>query len=319
MRDASRPPTPTPKEPVSQTQWRFEPLHVPTEWIESYRPGGFHPIHPSDTLKDSRYTIICKLGYGAFSTVWLAEDSKYERRRGPLLCHPLMRILIIHRHNQSVATKVARADARETAGELRLYGRLVSAASNRNHIVLPLDDFQHTGPNGKHQCLVFEPMGPSVGQALERFPDSLEDVGSFDGPPPPPPATDASNPTDLTLGQKKSLLKQLLLGLDCLHSNRIAHGDLNPGNFLLSIRSPSREDLGNIHKSCEAGGKSALVQRSDGKQDLWAPRYLYFDRPLTDLVDTEDGTSAQISDLGAGKNHSSPYAYPQKHAELTGR
>jgi serine/threonine protein kinase len=311
MLDASRPPTTTPKEPVNQTQWRFEPLHVPTEWIESYRPGGFHPIHPGDKLKDSRYTIICRLGYGAFSTVWLAEDSKYERRRGPLLCHPLTQILIIHRQNQSVAIKVARADARQTPEDLRLYGRLTGAASNRNYIVLPLNEFQHPGPNGKHQCLVFEPMGPSVGQALEGFPDSLEDVDSYDGPPPPPPsaATDVSVSTDLTLGQKKSLLKQLVLGLDCLHSNRIAHGDLNPGNILLSIRSLSREDLEKIRKSCEAGGKSALAQRSDGKQDLWAPRYLYIDRPLTDLVDMEHGISAKILNLGAGKHHPPRYAY----------
>jgi serine/threonine protein kinase len=117
-----------------------------------------------------------------------------------------------------------------------------------------------------------------------------------------PPATDASTLTGLTLGQRKSLLKQLLLGLDCLHSNRIAHGDLNPGNFLLSNWSLSREDLEYIRKSCEAGGKSALVQRSDGKQDLWAPRYLCIDRPLTDLVDMEHGISAKISDLGAGKH-----------------
>jgi serine/threonine protein kinase len=88
MSNASRPPTPTPKEPANQSQWRFEPLNVPTEWIESYRPGGFHPIHPGDTLGDSRYTIICKLGYGAFSTVWLADDNKYDRRTGPLLWQP---------------------------------------------------------------------------------------------------------------------------------------------------------------------------------------------------------------------------------------
>jgi len=51
----------------------------PTERIESYRPGGLHPIHPSDTLCRSRYTIVCKLGYGAFSTVWLAEDGQYAQ------------------------------------------------------------------------------------------------------------------------------------------------------------------------------------------------------------------------------------------------
>lgn len=44
------------------------------EAIETYRPGGFHPIHLYDTLQDNRYTILHKLGYGGFSTVWLARD-----------------------------------------------------------------------------------------------------------------------------------------------------------------------------------------------------------------------------------------------------
>ena len=30
------------------------------------------------------------------------------------------------------------------------------------HIVWLLDDFSHKGPNGYHQCLVFELLGPTV-------------------------------------------------------------------------------------------------------------------------------------------------------------
>jgi len=80
-------------------------------------------------------------------------------------------------------------------------------------------------------------MGPSVGLVLEGIPDSSEDIISFDEPPPapPPPAAEVPSSTNLTLGQRKSLLKQLLLGLNCLHRDGIAHGDLNPGNFLLAM------------------------------------------------------------------------------------
>jgi len=49
----------------------------PTEWLEAYRPGGLHPIHLGDTLCQERYKIIRKLGYGSFSTVWLAHDRRY--------------------------------------------------------------------------------------------------------------------------------------------------------------------------------------------------------------------------------------------------
>lgn len=40
-----------------------------------YRPGGYHPVALGDQLQDGRYTIRHKLGFGAFSTVWLALDN----------------------------------------------------------------------------------------------------------------------------------------------------------------------------------------------------------------------------------------------------
>ena len=35
-----------------------------------------------------------------------------------------------------------------------------------NYIVQLLDSFMHEGPNGDHQCLVFELLGPSVDKVL---------------------------------------------------------------------------------------------------------------------------------------------------------
>ena len=46
------------------------------ERFSGYRPGGFHPVCLGDTLKDDRYKIYHKLGFGGFSTVWLANDRK---------------------------------------------------------------------------------------------------------------------------------------------------------------------------------------------------------------------------------------------------
>lgn len=43
----------------------------------AYRLGGFHPVSLGDTLKDGRYKIYHKLGYGGFSTVWVAKDYRY--------------------------------------------------------------------------------------------------------------------------------------------------------------------------------------------------------------------------------------------------
>lgn len=49
-------------------------MGTPCESVDSYRPGGFHPVHLGDVLCD-RYRIIRKLGYGSSATVWLAVDS----------------------------------------------------------------------------------------------------------------------------------------------------------------------------------------------------------------------------------------------------
>jgi serine/threonine-protein kinase SRPK3 len=44
--------------------------------MSRYRPGGFHPICLGDTLNQRRYQVCHKLGWGGFSTVWLAKDAK---------------------------------------------------------------------------------------------------------------------------------------------------------------------------------------------------------------------------------------------------
>lgn len=46
------------------------------EDLEDYRPGGYHPVSIGDDFNGGRYVIVRKLGWGHFSTVWLARDNK---------------------------------------------------------------------------------------------------------------------------------------------------------------------------------------------------------------------------------------------------
>lgn len=46
------------------------------DW-EDYVKGGYHPVKIGDSFSDGRYVVVRKLGWGHFSTVWLAKDTKY--------------------------------------------------------------------------------------------------------------------------------------------------------------------------------------------------------------------------------------------------
>lgn len=49
--------------------------HDEQEDPESYCKGGYHHVNIGDILND-RYKVLRKVGWGNFSTVWLACDTK---------------------------------------------------------------------------------------------------------------------------------------------------------------------------------------------------------------------------------------------------
>lgn len=59
-------------------------LHTQEE-LSNYQPGGFHPVRLDDTFKDCRYKIRHKLGWGGYSTVWLAKDKMYANTKREIL------------------------------------------------------------------------------------------------------------------------------------------------------------------------------------------------------------------------------------------
>lgn len=67
--------------PAVKPNPRFASLasHHAREPVESYRPGGYHPVHFGDFLYNGRYEVMRKLGFGESSTVWLARNTSYVR------------------------------------------------------------------------------------------------------------------------------------------------------------------------------------------------------------------------------------------------
>ncbi|KDR77682.1 hypothetical protein GALMADRAFT_224941 [Galerina marginata CBS 339.88] len=139
---------------VKAPSWIFEPSDLDNiEDIELYRPGGFHPVHISDTLDSDRYQVVHKLGYGGFSTVWLCRDR--------------------HLH-QYVAIKILTADEsnRPLNREFDMLQQLEQLGVSSNHpgkeyVPLLTRHFQIDGPNGSHRCLVLRAAGPSISTLVQ--------------------------------------------------------------------------------------------------------------------------------------------------------
>ncbi|TGJ82074.1 hypothetical protein E0Z10_g6685 [Xylaria hypoxylon] len=182
-------PVPSEERPYAASD-RIEPLHL-------YRPGGYHPVKLGDRLKDGRYKIFHKLGWGHYSTTWAVWDEALGK---------------------SVAVKISVSDKDNKNNHETEILKSISAVSDNHHpgqihLLQLFDNFHFDGPNGRHECFVSELLGPNIR-------DTVKDV-----------YCNKRLPASLA----KSTARQVLLGLDCLKQHRVAHGDIDSSNLAFVI------------------------------------------------------------------------------------
>lgn len=180
------------------------------EEMEDYKMDGYHPVVLGEYYNTGKYQILQKLGWGHFSTVWLAIDKK------------------VHGYFALKILKSKKSYTEAAQDELEILKKLKEKddGSKPTNVVEYIDSFYHYGLHGKHQCIVFEIMGPNLLDLIQHYEDRDE---------------------IMPIWLVKLITKQLLVGLDYTHSAAgVIHTDIKPENIMIELEEESREKFVNF-------------------------------------------------------------------------
>lgn len=105
-----------------------------------YKPGGYHPVSIGSKLHRQRYHIKKRLGWGYFSTVWLAFDTV---------------------SGDYVAIKICKSDEpyfEAAQDEIKILETIQSTIKSDLYVIRMRDHFVVHGENGSHIAIVFDTM-----------------------------------------------------------------------------------------------------------------------------------------------------------------
>ncbi|KAM0696774.1 hypothetical protein Q7P36_004023 [Cladosporium allicinum] len=192
---------------------------------------------------------------GRWATVWLAKDHRLER---------------------PVAIKILVSKLGEEHQETALHRRISSGSVDlpgRNHVPELFDCFEIQGPNGVHQCLVMELLGPSMASLAESY---------------------AANrlPGDIAC----KVARQVVQAVAYMHRMGVVHGDIHPGNIVLVDESVSKMSAEDVLRSMDSPETAEVRGYAIGKH---TPQYLVLPSTLPPSAGLPSNCNVKIVDFGS--------------------
>ena len=212
------------------------------EGLSDYKVNGYHPVHIGEVLLE-RYIIMQKLGYGHFSTAWLALDTKFGNYVAIKIQKAAQQYIDAAYDEVEILQELGKHNFdKEWIDSLKEYykdnkEKLSDIEKTENSkVVQLLNSFIYHGQNGRHFCMVFEIVGVTLLELIKRY-----------------------NYKGIPLPYIRIICKQVLIGLDFLHRMcHIIHTDLKPENVLVCL---TKDELREIQMTGHLN-----IQKSDKKK-----------------------------------------------------
>ncbi|CAH2355267.1 hypothetical protein CLIB1423_23S01574 [[Candida] railenensis] len=181
-----------------ESDLNFDPLQE--ENANDYKKGGYHPvakaeIYYSKELPGREYIILRKLGWGHFSTVWLAKslynakkDTRTDKSGDTDTSEYYVAIKFVKSNKHYLEAAEDEISLLQTINQPLVHGDHLTSKQKQyfekfqfnkynepighpgfKNVMKLLDNFEILGPNGTHICMVFEILGENVFNLMCKY------------------------------------------------------------------------------------------------------------------------------------------------------